>query len=168
MTFFNDKTDGKEDWITPRSIIESLGEFDLDPCCSMTQPYLIGKINYNKNDNGLEKEWIGRVFLNPPYGNKTGLWLKKLSNHRNGTALIFARTETKMFFDYVCNSADSILFLKGRVTFLQPCGNLGKFTAGAPSCLIAYGEENTKYLKNSNLKGKFIKLCNNNYTIMEK
>ena len=76
MTFFNDKTDGKEDWITPRSIIESLGEFDLDPCCSMTQPYLIGKINYNKNDNGLEKEWIGRVFLNPPYGNKTGLWLK--------------------------------------------------------------------------------------------
>lgn len=158
MTFFNDKIDGKEDWITPKYILESLGEFDLDPCSSITQPYFIAKINYNKHDNGLLKEWNGRIFLNPPYGNKTGLWMEKLAKHGNGIALIFARTETKMFFNYVWDTADSILFLKGRVTFLQPCGNVGRFTAGAPSCLIAYGKENTNYLKNSNLKGKFIKL----------
>ena len=84
--------------------------------------------------------------------------MEKLAKHGNGIALIFARTETKMFFNYVWDTADSILFLKGRVTFLQPCGNVGRFTAGAPSCLIAYGKENTNYLKNSNLKGKFIKL----------
>lgn len=158
MTFFNDKTDGKEDWITPKYILESLGEFNLDPCSSVTQPYLIGKINYNKNDNGLEKEWVGRVFLNPPYGNKTGLWLEKLSKHNNGIALIFARTETKMFFNYIWNIADTILFLKGRITFVQPDGIIGKFASGAPSCLIAYGKENLNYLENCKLEGKFVKL----------
>lgn len=158
MTFFNDKTEGKEDWITPKYIIDSLGEFDLDPCSSLTQPYLIGKVNYNRNDNGLEKEWFGRVFLNPPYGNKTGLWLEELSKHNNGIALIFARTETKMFFNCVWNNAEAILFLKGRITFVQPDGINGKFAAGAPSCLIAYGKENSGYLETCKLEGKFVKL----------
>lgn len=158
MTFFNDKTDGKEDWITPKYILDSLGQFDLDPCSSLTQSYLIGRVNYNKYDNGLEKVWVGRVFLNPPYGNKTVLWLEKLSKHNNGIALIFARTETKMFFNYIWNIANAVLFLKGRVTFLQPDGIVGKFTAGAPSCLIAYGKENSDCLENCKLDGKFIKL----------
>ena len=43
--------------------------------------------------------------MNPPYGSETPKWLKKLSEHGNGIALIYARTETRMFFNYVWDKA---------------------------------------------------------------
>jgi len=39
-------------------------------------------------------------------------WLEKLKYHGNGIALIFARTETKCFFEHIWNDADAILFFK--------------------------------------------------------
>lgn len=99
-----------------------------------------------------------RIWMNPPYGNKTGEWLKKLSEYGNGIALIFARTETKMFFDYIWPKADAIMFLKGRLKFYNVDGTIGNNTAGAPSCLIAYGNNNALALIYSDLIGKYIKL----------
>ena len=32
--------------------------------------------------------------MNPPYGKFTAKWLEKFINHRNGIALVFARTDT--------------------------------------------------------------------------
>jgi hypothetical protein len=72
-----------------------------------------------------------------------------------GVALIFARTETKAFFDFVWNRADAILFLKGRLKFHKPDGSQGG-TAGSPSVLIAYGQENVDALSNCKLDGKLI------------
>ena len=80
-----------------------------------------------------------------------------MSEHNNGIALIFARTETKNFFDYVWESADSILFIKKRLKFCKLDGSFGG-GATAPSVLIAYGKDNTKALQESNLVGKLIKL----------
>jgi hypothetical protein len=77
--------------------------------------------------------------------------------HGNGIVLIFARTETKAFFDYVWNQADAILFIKGRLKFHTPEGVTGG-TAGSPSVLIAYGEENVKALENCGIEGKLVYL----------
>lgn len=109
-----------------------------------------------------------RVWCNPPYGLKANIWLEKLHYHGNGIALIFARTETNMFFDWGWNKADAMLFIKGRLTFYDVYGNLcimkngknkGKTAnSGAPSVLIAYGQNNSEILKNCNIKGKFIPL----------
>ena len=57
----------KDEWLTPPAILSHLGEFDLDPCSPITRPWDIAKEHYNINDNGLRKEWFGRVFCNPPY-----------------------------------------------------------------------------------------------------
>jgi len=46
--------------------------------------------------------------MNPPYGNRTKQWMKKMAEHDNGIALIFARTETRIFFPYIWDYADSI------------------------------------------------------------
>jgi len=99
--------------------------------------------------------------MNPPYGRQTGLWLKKLSEHNNGIALTFARTETKMFFQYVWPKADSVLFIEGRLNFYFVDGTISKGGSGAPSILIAYGKENSEILKNQKtIKGKFLYLFN--------
>jgi hypothetical protein len=72
-------------------------------------------------------------------------------------ALVFARTETRAFFDHVWGKATAILFLKGRLKFHKPNGELGG-TAGSPSVLIAYGEADAETLKNCNINGKYIRI----------
>lgn len=148
---------GKDEWLTPPEIIKSLGEFDLDPCAPINRPWDTAKTHYTVLDNGLLKDWNGRVFCNPPYGNYTGKWLEKCALHGNATALVFARTETKMFFNYVWEHAKSVLFIKGRLKFYHVSGEMGG-SAGSPSILIAYDEQNSIQLEKSNIKGKFLRL----------
>lgn len=159
-TSFERSKEGTSVWLTPPEIIHALGGFDLDPCAAINQPWLTAKRHYTIKDDGLKKIWgvDSRVFLNPPYGSQTGRWLKKLSEHGNGIALIFARTETKMFFDYIWPEAHAILFLKGRLSFYNADGTKGNSNAGAPSCLIGYGIENSLALWKCELEGKYIKL----------
>lgn len=150
---------GKDEWLTPIEIIKSLGEFDLDPCSPINRPWDTAKQHFTKLDNGLKKKWKGRIWCNPPYGKNTIKWLEKCSNHGNCIALIYARTETKMFFENVWSKADAILFIKGRIKFFDVFGNQAA-SAGAPSVLIAYGKNNVAALKNCKIEGKFLRISN--------
>lgn len=145
-------------WLTPPNLIEKLGEFDLDPCCPNFLPWKTAKIFYSldNNQDGLQLPWFGRVWLNPPYSNWVP-FLKKLKEHNDGIALLFARTETRGFFDNIWSDADSILFLKKRVRFVK-ADLSGGGSATAPSVLIAYGKNNTRSLEKSGIDGKLIKL----------
>lgn len=146
------------EWLTPPEIIRALGNFDLDPCSPSSRPWSTAKRHLTKADDGLSATWYGRIWLNPPYGPDTGKWLKKLSEHGDGIALIFARTETAMFFDYVWERASAILFLRGRLHFHRPDGARAAGNSGAPSCLVAYGDENALTLANSGIEGKIVYL----------
>lgn len=146
------------EWLTPPDILKSLGPFDLDPCAPVTSPWRIAAKHYTRLDDGLAKEWFGRVWLNPPYGRETHRWLARLADHGNGIALIFARTETCQFFDYVWPTASAVMFLKGRLHFHRPDGRRAPRNAGAPSVLVAYGRNNVAALQSCRLPGKFITL----------
>lgn len=155
----NDATDigTNDEWLTPPSIIKSLGEFDLDPCSPVNRPWPTAKRHLTIEDDGLFLPWIDgeRVWLNPPYGKTMAMWLNKLALHGNGIALTFARTETAAFHNYVFAHANSIFFLKKRITFYDVTGKKGG--AGvAPSVLIAYGKNNVEAIEASNLKGKHL------------
>lgn len=147
----------KIEWLTPPELVKKLGQFDLDPCSPVNPPFLHARINYTVLQDGLLMKWIGRVYLNPPYGKGMELWLERLKNHGNGIALIFARTETKCFFEHIWNDADAILFVKGRIRFYHVTG-IQAGTPGAPSVFIAYGKNNAIALKNSGIAGKYLLL----------
>lgn len=149
---------GKDEWLTPPIIIKSLGLFDLDPCSPVVRPWDTARIHYSKEENGLSRPWYGRVWCNPPYGKYTGAWLKRCANHKDAIALIFARTETSMFFDYVWNRADALLFIRGRLHFYDTNGIMAKANSGAPSVLVAYGKDNARRLQHSGIPGKMIYL----------
>ena len=161
MNNFNTNTDNNDEWLTPPYIIKALGEFDLDPCSPVNRLWPTAKKHYTIEDNGLEQPWEGRIWCNPPYGRDTFLWLNKLASHGNGIALIFARTETIGFHKEIWNKADSVFFFKGRLKFFKVDGTESG-TANAPSCLVAYGENNVlSVIEASNsglLQGKYIKL----------
>jgi len=148
----------KDEWLTPPYIIKALGEFDLDPCAPIDRPWDMAKKHYNLLDDGLKQEWEGRVWCNPPYGTQAGAWLKKLAEHGNGIALIFARTETAVFFETIWSKADAIMFIKGRLRFHHVTGEVAKQSAGTSSCLVAYGQNNVEALWNNTLKGVVLQL----------
>lgn len=147
-----------DEWLTPPEIIRSLGPFDLDPCAPVpdVRPWPTANSHYSILDNGLSKPWHGRVWLNPPYGRETGDWLARLADHGNGIALIFARTETAMFFDHVWERAHAILFIKGRLHFHYVDGTRAVANSGAPSCLVAYGEQNAVSLLHCGIAGRLV------------
>lgn len=149
----------KDEWLTPPEIIDALGPFDLDPCSpGIRRPWDTAADHYSIFDDGLTKPWSGRVWLNPPYGRETGVWLARLADHGNGVALIFARTETTMFVEHVWKRADALLFIEGRLHFHHIDGSRAKANAGAPSVLVAYGKENAARLEACGIPGAIVLL----------
>jgi DNA N-6-adenine-methyltransferase (Dam) len=118
------------DWLTPLWVLRPLGDFDIDPCASQTQPWKTAETQFTIKDDGLSRDWHGRVWCNPPYGDKAEKFLKRMSEHGDGIVLIFARTETKAFQKYCFGRADGMLFLDKRVQFCLPDGTLPKKGGG--------------------------------------
>lgn len=149
---------GKHEWLTPPELIKLLGPFDLDPCFSEPRPWDTAKNYFTETQNGLDKDWFGFVWCNPPYGKNTSHWLKKCSEYKNCIALVFARTETRMFKEYVWEKASSLFFIYKRLKFHNIDGTISQ-SAGAPSVLISWnkqGDEALSKLVNSKFNGKQI------------
>lgn len=131
-----------DSWITPKWLIDRLGPFDLDPCACVPQPWPCAALQFTEPEDGLSRTWSGFVWCNPPYGRRATAWLDRMAEHNNGIALVFARTETAMFFRSVWPWASALLFLRRRLTFHYPDGSTPRNGAnsGGPSVLIGYGE----------------------------
>lgn len=99
------------DWQTPKEVYQKLDEefnFNFDPCPP------------NPTFDGLEIYWRERNFVNPPYGNEIGKWLKKgYEESLKGKLVVFlipSRTDTRWWHDFVMKAAE-IRFIKGRLKF---------------------------------------------------
>ena len=152
-----------DEWLTPPAILRALGEFDLDPCAAPEpRPWPTAKRHVVRAENGLMTAWEGRVWLNPPYGGPSiiGPWMRRMVSHGDGIALIFARTETALFFETVWRAASAVLFIKGRLFFHRPDGCQASANAGAPSCLVAYGDGNADCLATCGVAGQYVALAN--------
>lgn len=130
------------EWYTPPGLFDALGlEFELDPCAPVGGlPWIPARRFIALPDDGLVEPWAGRVWLNPPYGPRTALWMRRLAAHGDGVALIFARTETTWWHETV-GAASAVCFIAGRLTFVDRERRPGGYNAGAPSALVAYGDE---------------------------
>jgi hypothetical protein len=71
------------DWYTPARYIDAardvLGHVDLDPASSEQANQTVHADRYYTiDDDGLSRDWHGRIWLNPPYGQGSGLFTTKL------------------------------------------------------------------------------------------
>lgn len=154
------KTKGSSDeWITPQWVIDALGDFDLDPCSAVGQPWPTADRSFTIEENGLMQTWTGRVWMNPPYDRfQISSWFDRLVGHGCGTALVFARTETDWFQRFVFQESSALLFVRKRIRFCSVDGTPGRYTGGAPSVLIAYGHDDAELLRDCGIDGAFIDL----------
>lgn len=141
-----------DDWYTPPEIFTALGvRFDLDPCSPGPGHWVPADRIYTKADDGLAKVWLGRVFMNPPFGGRNGHvpWLRKFLAHRDGIAIVRAYTSSAWFHQYAVQ-ADAMLFPKGKTKFIRPDGTIGK-APGHGVVMLAMGDRCCEILRQSGL-----------------
>lgn len=134
-----------DNWGTPPEVFVPLekefGPFDLDAAAAKENAK--APRFFSIEDNGLSKEWTGRVFLNPPYGKDIGNWMQKAYYAAyEGTASVVvcvvpARVDTAWWHDWVVGRGE-VRFLRGRVRFLAPGGGLKMSSAPFPTAIVVY------------------------------
>lgn len=110
-----------DDWETPASFFSSMvdkyGAFDVDVCASATNAKCT--VFYDKAQDGLKQSWVGKCWMNPPYGRDIKLWMKKAYESSKAGAtvvcLVPARTDTAWWHDYAMHG--EITFIRGRLKF---------------------------------------------------
>ena len=137
-----------DEFYTPKFIFDALGcEFDMDVASPVNnQTNVPAKTKLTENENGLETEWIGFVWMNPPFS-KPEPWADKFSKHNNGIALL--QISKAKWFNQVWLVADGILLLPSNFKFDKPDNLRGDIFM--PTVLIASGDKALKYLINSDL-----------------
>ena len=96
-----------DNWVTPEviinAVIQTMGAIELDPCSPSDSGPVPAKTHFTKETDGLNQEWFGRVYMNPPYGRNIRLWVEKaISEYESrqvseAILLLPARTDTKWF-----------------------------------------------------------------------
>jgi phage N-6-adenine-methyltransferase len=149
---------GNNEWFTPPHIIEIcrkiMGSIDLDPATTdFANERIKAKVYYTIETNGLDKEWLGNVYTNPPYSkNLIKLFVEKIINERKNynqcCVLINNATETKWMQDLV-KRCDAICFLKGRVKYLDETGQ-PKHTPLQGQSIVYFGYNISKFFEELN------------------
>lgn len=148
------------EWYTPKWIFDAMGiEFDMDPSSPHDhETFVPATKKLTKFDDGLSQLWLGRVWMNPPYGKETGEWMSKFCQHRNGICLVFSRTDAQ-WFQNALDKCDAVLLLAGRISFIPGHENKHKASrSGAGSAMFACGDECVKAMHKLSDKGHFIDL----------
>jgi len=132
---------GDNEWFTPGKYIElardALKEIDLDPASHpLAQETVKAKQFFTKDDDGLSKEWHGRVWLNPPYAQPAiAQFIDKLIEERaagrvKAAILLTHNYSDTDWFQRAAASADMICFPRGRIRFIAPDGSQASPTQG--------------------------------------
>lgn len=146
------------EWYTPKWVFDELGlEFDLDPSSPHDMETDVpAKEKYTIFDDGLKKPWYGRVWLNPPYGQSTPFWIRRMIHHNNGIALVFSRTDAA-WCQEAMKAATAMLFISGRIDFIPGRENAHKKSrCGAGTVIFSFGHECATALRNMSDRGVFI------------
>jgi len=158
---------GESEWYTPFEYIvcakSVMGCFDIDPASSEIANKTIGaKKYYTFSDDGLSKEWKGKVWMNPPYSAElVRLFIAKYAeNVKNGNiiegmVLVNNATETQWFNQLVYVSS-AVLFPSGRIKFLDPSGKPGAPLQG--QALVYHGNNVKSFISNFSEFGWIAKL----------
>jgi phage N-6-adenine-methyltransferase len=135
------KNTGDEEWYTPREFIESarkvMGEITVDPASNeWAQGNVKADTYFTIDDDGLTKDWFGKVWMNPPYTSRViNKFIEKLIGHYQSgdvsEAIVLTNNSTDTsWFHQGAKTASAICFTSGRINFLKSDGKRSSPTNG--------------------------------------
>ena len=86
---------GEKTWLTPKHIIDALGHFDTDPCVPDNMPWRTADRMITKAEDGTTAPWVGRVWLNPPYGREACPFLDRMAHYEGGVSRLSSCGRTR-------------------------------------------------------------------------
>lgn len=145
---------GENEWYTPAEYLVAaravLGEIDLDPASSVMANETVGATQFfTIEDDGLGREWSGKVYLNPPYSQPAiAQFSEKLAsecengNVREAIALTHNYTDTA-WFHRLASTCQAICFTRGRIGFVNPEGKKAAPTQG--QAFFYFGADSSRF-----------------------
>jgi phage N-6-adenine-methyltransferase len=153
---FNHRAQGTGDheWYTPEQYIEAardvLSEIDLDPASTyLAQQTVRARNFFTVESNGLEREWHGRVWLNPPYAQPliyrfVEKLIAELKAERTKEAILLTHSYTDTaWFHLAAAQKPRICFTRGRIKFVDRDGKECAPTQG--QAFFYYGENAERF-----------------------
>jgi len=152
------------DWYTPefwlKPVWNTLGNIDLDPASSLKANETVKANNiFTIEDNGLTKDWYGKVFLNPPFSSPLlANFLKKaVKEYESGRVeemIVLTNSGTDTQWSKVITDKSTIAFTIGRISFVRPNGNsVGSTSRGQMYSYL--GPNKQKFIDEFRKIGKF-------------
>jgi site-specific DNA-methyltransferase (adenine-specific) len=127
-------------WETPPDVFEfgcNLYNFkpEIDVCATAQDK----KCELFIGEDSLNKEWNRDFWMNPPYSNVKD-WIKKayfshIKYNVSGLALLFAKTDTKVWHECILHGQAEVYFIQGRIKFFKN-GVVSKNPAPYPSAFV--------------------------------
>lgn len=136
---------GQDEWHTPGQYITAarmvMGDIDLDPASHpIAQQMIEATTCYTAADDGLTKDWHGRVWLNPPYSQPlidsfAHKMVAEYSAGRVTQAIMLTHnyTDTK-WWHHIAPAASLLCFTRGRIKFIDLNGDECSPTQGQCFC----------------------------------
>ncbi len=132
---------GENEWYTPTDVLDDvrsvLGEIDLDPASSeAAQKHVKAKRFFSEEEDGLEQEWHGKVFLNPPYAQPAiAHFADKMALEyeagRTTEAIMLTHNYTDTRWFHIAERPSALIcFTRGRIRFVSANGDLATPTQG--------------------------------------
>ena len=129
----------KDEWLTPKEVVDFFGPFDYDPATTDEQAEYLHIPHYNTiKTNGLETDWVGyrRIWVNPPFTRKFEFLEKATRVVALGYTKIFfllpAETiTTKKFHEIMDGVAYKMWIPNGRIKFNDGSGKISSPAFGS-------------------------------------
>lgn len=150
----------KDEWYTPKYIVDMFGKFDLD---TATSDYNLKRLDipngFTKENSALNQEWYGKVWCNPPFSMKNEFIEKAREEVNKGNCEVYMllpmRMETIAVHKHIMNYAH-LYIPNGRISFETPEGK----TLGTPqfaSVIVKMTKEKCNTYETIDIKRKELK-----------
>lgn len=147
---------GENEWYTPPEYIEMarevLGRFDLDPASSAKANQSVrAQCFYSAEDDGLKRNWAGKIWLNPPYAQPfIAQFIDRLvafidSGDVTEAILLTHNYTDTAWFHKAAAPMQAICFTRGRIGFLDINGNVAAPTQG--QAFFYYGKSPQQFAR---------------------
>lgn len=142
------------EWWTPpqyanlaRNVMNGI---DLDPAsCAEANKHIRAGRFFDRDKDGLTKEWHGRIWLNPPYGRQARLFIEQLiaewhsQRVKQAVVLLNCNSIETRWFDPLRKFP--LCFPKGRIHFISP--NTPTRSATHGSVFVYLGNRRAAFVK---------------------
>lgn len=145
---------GDNEWYTPARYVELartvLGHIDIDPASNdHAQKTVKATTYYTQETNGLDKEWHGKVWMNPPYSNPeiqkfTAKIAEEYKSGRTTEAIVLTNNSGDTGWHHaLCEAAACWCVTRGRIRFESTTRDSG---AGAMGQIFFYfGDDKERF-----------------------